>query len=518
MIVFQATGRRATARATEPVTTGSVGIPVEVELSADFDGLQAVMVFSCGHTHADVALMGDAVEVPAQLLRVAGQHLHVGVYATLADGTVVIPTVWANAGTVQQGVAPSGVDPASPAPSWAAQIQAVAREAAELSGAGLSARVTSLDETQLTVVGSVVEAHGAPTYVSDVGDYESYGITETGWYVFARVAAPEGCAFDAVDGADGSVAGTDHVDVAVRFDAAALSRLVTIGWDEGEETLTFRATDLAVRNLDYRTTFYIYDLAPYTTWEYKPCEDEKFSLRKGYFTLVDGEYVLDPDVVAGDPVPADTYHVHSKLVIEGMARNVTYALDTIVDCPIEVKLPDIPDDGYGAWYELQMRYQSTYSLTLTPESSDVKAATDTTPAQSSGINILDLHYASIAGKRVWRLVNTHSSADDPIESIAFRTPPTKTEYVEGETLDTTGAEVVLTYADGARTMLVYADGTTAMSWSNGAFTPASGTALTVDDTELTASYTSGGATVEATVPLTVAAAPETESENEGEGE
>ena len=46
-------------------------------------------------------------------------------------------------------------------------------------------------------------------------------------------------------------------------------------------------------------------------------------------------------------------------------------------------------------------------MTLTPPSTDVKAATDATPKQNAGINIIDLHYANVAGSKVWRLINTH---------------------------------------------------------------------------------------------------------------
>lgn len=53
----------------------------------------------------------------------------VGVYATNTSGAVVIPTVWAYAGTVREGVMPSGVDPAEPTPSWVAQVQQWAEDA-----------------------------------------------------------------------------------------------------------------------------------------------------------------------------------------------------------------------------------------------------------------------------------------------------------------------------------------------------------------------------------------------------
>ena len=118
--------------------------------------------------------------------------------------------------------------------------------------------------------------------------------------VFARISAPKDVAVTAataVEGAAGSIvaAGADHVDVAVRFEVAAQSCPVTVRWAAGSaETFVFRAEDLATRNLDYRTTFYVYDISPYVTWEYGEATG-KYARNVTYFELVGGEYVaIDP--------------------------------------------------------------------------------------------------------------------------------------------------------------------------------------------------------------------------------
>ena len=181
-----------------------------------------------------------------------------------------------------------------------------------------NARVISLTGTQLAS-GSVIEAVGIPTYVSDVTQYAPYGITETGWYIFARVLTKSGEAIEAgvtVDGADGAIitAGNDHVDIAVRFEVASMSKPVTINWGTYTETYIFKATDLAVRNLDYRTTYYVYDLAPYATWVYRRSADLVFSGTK-YYVMDNGEYV-QAAVKARTPIPADTYYTHSYVMTE----------------------------------------------------------------------------------------------------------------------------------------------------------------------------------------------------------
>ena len=189
-------------------------------------------------------------------------------------------------------------------------------------------RVLSLTETQLAS-GSVIEAVGVPEYVGDVTQYAPYGITETGWYIFARVLTKSGEAIEAgvtVDGADGSIitAGEDHVDIAVRFEVASMSKAVTINWGTYTETYIFKATDLAVRNLDYRTTYYVYDLAPYATWVYRRSADLVFSGTK-YYVMDNGEYV-QAAVKARTPIPADTYYTHSYVMTEDtvFTDGVTY--------------------------------------------------------------------------------------------------------------------------------------------------------------------------------------------------
>lgn len=130
MIILNVCERQATALVKGRVTTDSVGLPVEVNLSPEYDGLAVWVCFRAGETAADVALIdGTEVKVPSQCLQVAGEVLQVGVWAGDGDGNVRIPTVWASAGTIKQGTERSGIDPAGPAPDWAAQVQQAAANA-----------------------------------------------------------------------------------------------------------------------------------------------------------------------------------------------------------------------------------------------------------------------------------------------------------------------------------------------------------------------------------------------------
>lgn len=201
-----------------------------------------------------------------------------------------------------------GVSNAKPTPQ---QQDVISETIAALTGMAKN-RIHSLNDVPLSF-GNVVEVAGIPVYVDNVANYPGYGITETGWYVFARIDAKDGTAVTAettITGADGYIAiiGNRYVDVAVRFEVAALSRTVVIDWGAYTDEFVFRATDLAVRNLDYRVTFYVYDIAPYVTWEYALTTDTVFAAGKQYYTKDENDvytlaqvetvaYVLTEDTV-----------------------------------------------------------------------------------------------------------------------------------------------------------------------------------------------------------------------------
>lgn len=357
-------------------------------------------------------------------------------------------------------------------------------------------RVTPLGNNPF--VTGVVEIVGIPDYINDASEYEAYNLTEKGWYIFARITPMDGSTVTQdtiVTGAAGYILNTAEncVDVAIKFEVAAMTCRVQIVWGDTSDTIYFKATDLAIRNLDYRSTFYIYDISRFVTWTFAPNTAAVFASGKKYYTETDGEYTLaevtagnpaiyyeqgityaltadttfqdgktyytkDGDnyiaaeVTVGDTVTADTYYeqtytytqtedtefvdgktyytsdgttyteavvtagdpitvyyVHSKLHLEGMTRNVTYRLDEIVDAPIEIVLPVVPDDGYGCWYEIQMRFDTSYSITLLPEAEGVKIGTATTQSQTAGINIVDLQYTDVDDVQMWTLLNTHSN-------------------------------------------------------------------------------------------------------------
>jgi len=280
------------------------------------------------------------------------------------------------------------------------------------SSSAAAKRVAALDGT--TLAGdTVINVVGIPTYLTDFTDYAAYNLTESGWYVFTRVVARIGDKVGTsttVTGAAGYIATPDakYIDIAVRFDELATPQTVTIKWNASTDTYVFMAHDLAIQNLDYRVTFYIYDIDKYTTWSYALTADTTFDAKKAYYTEANGEYTL-ASVTAGDPVPENTYYNHSKVRFEGMTPNITYKCSTIIDCPMEFVLPVVEDDVHGCWFEIRCRHAGEYSMTLLPQDPEAKVATEHTQKETAGINMINLHYTSIDGIKLWRFLNTHST-------------------------------------------------------------------------------------------------------------
>lgn len=102
------------------LTAGLVGARVWFSFDESWSGLSKTAVFRCGAVQKDVLEVQDAVTIPAEVLATPGRRLLIGVYGVNADGTVAVPTRWADAGMVYAGADPSGDDSTDPSlPVWA---------------------------------------------------------------------------------------------------------------------------------------------------------------------------------------------------------------------------------------------------------------------------------------------------------------------------------------------------------------------------------------------------------------
>lgn len=141
----------------EVLTAGMAkAVRVEFAFSSDWDGLTKTAVFSNGRATVDVLAAkwdGDTVDVPPEVLAVAGRYARVGVYGTNASG-VVLPTVWVSLGKVQPAAEPSGDPSADPTlPIWA-QLQQQIGDLGDLKTYNKDDLVSAINEARQSGGGS----------------------------------------------------------------------------------------------------------------------------------------------------------------------------------------------------------------------------------------------------------------------------------------------------------------------------------------------------------------------------
>ena len=154
MIQITCKGNSAICTRTERLTSGMVGLQCEFVFDEAWDGLAKTAVFQAGSEKRDVLLTGDTCTVPWEVLKTAGYQLVIGVYGSNAEGTLVIPTVYAMCGGIASGADPSGDTETDPTlPIWA-QIQALIGDLADLETEAKNNLVSAINEAEQTGRGS----------------------------------------------------------------------------------------------------------------------------------------------------------------------------------------------------------------------------------------------------------------------------------------------------------------------------------------------------------------------------
>lgn len=122
-IEITVTGSDAKVTKNGVVVSGTVGLPVAFSFDEAWDGLQKTAVFRVNGKSLDRVNIADTTTVPWELLQKPGCRLFVGIYGTNADGSLQIPTLWADLGVIQPGADPSGDESADPTlPVWAQTV------------------------------------------------------------------------------------------------------------------------------------------------------------------------------------------------------------------------------------------------------------------------------------------------------------------------------------------------------------------------------------------------------------
>jgi hypothetical protein len=101
-------GAKAWATVTGHLTSGMVGIPVTIEYDETWEGLTKNLVCRCsrngssGEEYRSILNVENTTNVAHEVMK-AGMLLYLGVEGYNADGTLVIPTVWAMCGAIEKG-------------------------------------------------------------------------------------------------------------------------------------------------------------------------------------------------------------------------------------------------------------------------------------------------------------------------------------------------------------------------------------------------------------------------------
>lgn len=156
MILFKANGRCAAAVSDEKITSGSVGIEVTFQLSEVYDDLAALAVFRGSGAEVSVILPEPVCTVPPEVLAEPGGNLLIGVYARDGEGTIAVPTVWANVGPILGGATPDLPD-TPPTPDWTGQVELALAEAVEKSEEALE-KASAVEEEGARQVQAVQDA------------------------------------------------------------------------------------------------------------------------------------------------------------------------------------------------------------------------------------------------------------------------------------------------------------------------------------------------------------------------
>lgn len=110
----------ASAKGYTHIPAGIVGATVKFDFRDDaWAGLNKTAVFR-GCVTLDVLITEDEVRIPSETVERAGLTLKVGVYGTDSDNNIIIPTLWADVGTIRDSTDPSGDPGTDPSlPIWA---------------------------------------------------------------------------------------------------------------------------------------------------------------------------------------------------------------------------------------------------------------------------------------------------------------------------------------------------------------------------------------------------------------
>lgn len=167
------------------LTTGSIGQTVELAFSDDWDGLEKFAVWRAYDISVAAAISGDTIEIPARVLTKPDVQLLLGIYGINTAGTVVIPTVYADLGTIREGANLSGADNYEvPSEALLAQMQQKATAAAAAALEAVSGHYAGSATFTVNDAGHLIMTvtMGGETSSTDLGVVTAYAEAVAGGY------------------------------------------------------------------------------------------------------------------------------------------------------------------------------------------------------------------------------------------------------------------------------------------------------------------------------------------------
>ena len=164
-ITLNVCGAKIQAAVNGPLTSGMVGIPVNIRYDGSWNGLTKNLVCRCGKWGPDkgenrtVLNVGETATVAHEVMK-ADINLYLGLEGRSVDGRLVIPTQWADCGRILPG-ANAGADPSGdPKSSVWGQIQTMIGDLVKLDTREKDNLVVAINEIANTRNGSSVDLDG----------------------------------------------------------------------------------------------------------------------------------------------------------------------------------------------------------------------------------------------------------------------------------------------------------------------------------------------------------------------
>lgn len=157
------------------ITSGTVGLPIEFTFDEQWEGLSKTAVFRGSGITKIVDILDSAAIVPWEVLRKPNTYLHVGVYGTNSDGTVVITTIWTNVQGIFKGVNPDGDPSTDPTlPVWQKLLNEVG-DLSELETGNKNDLVEAINEAHNIAIAGGIETDATLTKEGKAAEAKATG-------------------------------------------------------------------------------------------------------------------------------------------------------------------------------------------------------------------------------------------------------------------------------------------------------------------------------------------------------